>query len=614
MLNTMALHLSVVDLGNLSMTCAHMRNVFEPILASQPKRLMFANPNLVRLVEPEHPEAYGINQEDLIDLSNDETDVAELWDNLSLLLKDLYACPMLAKYVKHVFIDYQKLSPINHHYEQPEGFEQVEHIIRAMNHLRPDEYLDHECGPEFWGSACGLAALILLILPNVESLVLVGCNCRYYSDRDPIMTAAGASLTPGSQQVRLRSLKHVYATGCVGSYNPAYSPWGLLVLPSIETVEFNHVSNAVLLTPAPEWPDVNALWQCARNWNGTCHLTSLHVRHLGLDSDSFYEMFEYMPFLKRLIYRCVYLIGRGDVDSPNSSYRGVHVERLGQAIQFLCESLEELVIEVSDIRDIWGHNRWRAWDREEDSDFVVSEASSSDESVIEEHNSEGCSGDDSVLIEGGCEPPAFPNSVDEFEEIPPSQLGVPTQEDLADTVIHHNPELILSKDREPSWDDRCPTFLGSLAAFRKLKTIKVPAITLQGPSVFQWSGRGVSKVLSDWNYRPSMRPKMKDLLPRSLERLTLFRLERDHACLDQDIEDILTEKASRLTNLMSVDEQQQPPWCQASQAEQQLWQFDRFRSYIEYTEEDMERWGSRMIPANWTTPDNESSPHGGAQD
>ena len=224
MLNTMALHLSAVDLGNLSMTCTQMRNVFDPILANQSKRLVFANPNLVRLIEPEHPAAYGINQEDLADLSNDEADAADIWENLSLLLKDLYACPTLAKYVKHVFIDYQKLSPLNHHFEQPEGFEEVEHIIRAMEHLEPDEHLDREYEPEFWGSACGLAALVLLILPNIESLVLVGCNCRYYSDRDPIMAAAGASLTPGSQQVRLRSLKHVYATGCVGGYDPAYSP------------------------------------------------------------------------------------------------------------------------------------------------------------------------------------------------------------------------------------------------------------------------------------------------------------------------------------------------------------------------------------------------------
>lgn len=121
------------------------------------------------------------------------------------------------------------------------------------------------------------------------------------------------------------------------------------------------------------------------------------------------------------------------------------------------------------------------------------------------------------------------------------------------------------------------------------------------------------KVLSDWNDRSLTRPHLRDLLPKSLERLTLFRFEMDHASLDVDIEDVLAEKGSKFPNLMSVDEQDQPPWCQASQAEQQLWQFERFRSNAKYTLEDMEFWGLRMIPANWTNPRSQSSPDGGAQ-
>ena len=320
-----------------------------------------------------------------------------------------------------------------------------------------------------------------------------------------------------------------------------------------------------------------------------------------------------MPCLKRLIYRCNYLIWRGYVDDPSSTHRGVHVERLGRAIQLFCQSLEELVIEVSDVRDLWGHDRTQGWDREEDSDFVVSEGGS-DESSMDEFDSDGCSDDVLFLADGDSEPTAIPSSVDEFGEILQSQLAVLTQDAFADNEIKDDSEVLLSEGREPSWDDQCPTFLVSLAAFRRLKTIKVPAMALQDPGVLQWSGRGVTKVLSDWNHHSSMRLRMTDLLPRSLECLTLFRLEMDRISLDSEIEDILTEKGSKFPNLVSVVKQDQPPWCQASQAEQELWQFERFRSHMKLTEEDMTLWGSTMIPANWTNPDRESSPHGGVQE
>lgn len=113
MLNQVASQLSTVDLGNLAMTFSQMRHLFEPLLSNMLKRLVFANPNSVRLVKPEHPEAYGINEVDFQDLNNDKADPAAVSESLKLLVEDLYTCPMLAKYVKHVFIDYIKLSSWN---------------------------------------------------------------------------------------------------------------------------------------------------------------------------------------------------------------------------------------------------------------------------------------------------------------------------------------------------------------------------------------------------------------------------------------------------------------------------------------------------------------------
>lgn len=457
--------------------------------------------------------------------------------------------------------------------ESPETFEQVEHIARLLNYLKPEEYTDREYGSMYWGSACGLAAMILLILPNIESLVLIGCDCRGYVLRDPVMVGAAAALAPSGQQVRLRSLRRVYASGCVGSYDPGCSPWGLLVLRSIDVIECHHVSTPRFIKPTLQRSDNGALWQYARNWQGVCHLTSLSVRSNGLDCTAFYQLFEYMPNLKRLIYRCIHFTCTRDTHDFGRPDRGVHVERLGRAIQALCGSLEELVLEVNDLQDLWGHSLYRDWDREEDSDFTMSEGDSdecgSDESDFGETDNETEVRHDV----GTLQYLHFPDDVNELEEVPQSQSQRgPISHDLSDdNTLDTNSKDFPSRGREPSWYDDCPTFLGSLTAFKNLKTIRVPGLTLQGHGVLQWSG-GITKVHSNWNRGPKMKQQLKDLLPRSLEHLTLFRLHGENTMLEADIVDVWNEKNSRFPNLISA-KQQEKPCCQASEDEEQFWKY-----------------------------------------
>ncbi|KAL8787757.1 MAG: hypothetical protein Q9195_007626 [Heterodermia aff. obscurata] len=143
------------------MTCRQMRDWLDPRLAARLNRLVWANPNIVQLIRPRHPENYGITQKDM--LASDSLPDAEalaVRDNVFRFTEDLYACPMLTKYVKHVFIDYRKLSSTNKGFCGFEGVENVEHMEQLMRYFKLEE---HEYSPEFWTSTCGLAATILLV-------------------------------------------------------------------------------------------------------------------------------------------------------------------------------------------------------------------------------------------------------------------------------------------------------------------------------------------------------------------------------------------------------------------------------------------------------------------
>lgn len=344
------LNLPTVDLGNLAMTCRQMRAWLDPKLAARLNRLIWANPNIVQVIRPQQPEIYGITQRDQLASENlPDAEPLAIRDNLRRLTEDLYACPMLAKYVKHVFIDYRKLNPRHDGFSV---FKDVDHMEQLMRCFKLKEH-KNEYFTSFWMSTCGLAAMVLLKVTNVESLVLVGCNsyCFEY-DRDPITAALYAALTPGCQQKRLRSLKHIYAWGSstrCQSGGSGYAPWDFVALPSVKTLECQDVCGPLPVTFRRHGNYDDDILRRALECDPVLHLETLVIRQQGLGLQSFFKILKYTPCLKRLTYQCI-LFER----TKYEHCRGLHLARLRTSIQCLSHCLEELTIKVETMQDLWG--------------------------------------------------------------------------------------------------------------------------------------------------------------------------------------------------------------------------------------------------------------------
>ena len=517
------LHLSTVDLGNLAMTCRRMRDWLDPELSSRLKRLVWADPNIVQLVRPQQPEAFGITQRD--QLASDDLQEAEALDvreDLRSFTEDLYACPMLAKYVKHVFIDYRKLSSVNYGFT---GFEDVEHVEQLMRSFKLGESTIHDHASSFWMSECGLAAMVLLKFTGAESLVLVGCNSHGFDDhRDPITTALSVARTPECQQKRLRSLRYIYAWGCMMKYGKGHAPWEFVILPSVKSLECQEVCGPLPVVAGPyEDYILRRAPECGRGF----HLESLVVRQQALNRESFFTILKHTPHLKRLSYQCI-AFGKGRMGCS----RGLRLAKLRNAIQTLSECLEELTIEVESIQDLWcffydyrGHGP----------DDVVSDDGHSlyDDNVEEDDGEDQDNSEDEGIDETeGMDWSSLNEEAAQLKERYGDHWSYHDLRNLQDVPfenIHASLDRLSRPwvEREPSWNDQQPEFLGSLAHFKKLKNVTVPAIVLQDPWPYPRHTREMSAtVYSDGTaVAAGAKKHLKDLLPKTIERLTLLKLE-----------------------------------------------------------------------------------------
>ncbi|KAL8792650.1 MAG: hypothetical protein Q9195_004778 [Heterodermia aff. obscurata] len=535
--------LPTADLGNCAQTCTRLRGCLHPVLASQLNRLMLADDIIVKRITPDQPEAYGIIQQERVseprypDMARPERlGCLAIRDKLDSFAKELYACPALAKYVKHVFVDYRLLVDewewggdvcIGSY-----GIEHAKELMRLLA-LRGDSSLNGE--DKSWYTTCGLAAVVLMILFNMESLVLLSCNSFGFDFDDPITTTLVTSLSPGCRQTRFRRLKHVYASGW-RMHDQNLAPWGPMVLPSIETFECDHAGGPLPIMPQLEYNKDECF----------------HTQRIG--QASHYDLYQYMPRLKRLIYQCIPL--NKDLDSV--IYRGLHIERFGRAIQCLSHTLEELVVEVDRAEDLWG---FTSWDREDDADFA-SEGFGSDadtpSSCEEDINIEAEETDLEKEIE----------MLDIHEDLDELRKGLllstnPDLEENLQSITTAPSEAILGGFhlgqpviREPTWDDHHPEFLGSLSMFTKLRVITIPAVVLQDP----WPlptykmGRPTSRSATDWTSSVSERRHLKDLLPTCIERVTLLELgSKRLPNLEQDIEEVRFNRESLFPNFISIE-------------------------------------------------------------
>ena len=626
------LNLSTVDLGNLAMTCRQMRAWLDPKLAARLNRLIWANPNIVQVIRPQQPELYGITQRDQLASENlPDVEPLALRDNLRRLTEDLYACPMLAKYVKHVFIDYRKLNPRHDGFSV---FKDVDHMEELMRCFKLKEH-ENEYFTSFWMSTCGLAAIVLLKVTNVESLVLVGCNsyCFEY-DRDPITAALYVALTPGCQQKRLRSLKHIYAWGSsthCQSGGSGHAPWEFIALPSLKTLECQDVCGPLPVTFRRHGNYDDHILRRALECDPVLHLETLVIRQQGLGLQSFFKILKYTPCLKRLTYQCI--------SFERTKYehgRGLHLARLRNSIQCLSHCLEELTIKVETMQDLWGFSYG-------DTDLDCLDNQSNDEPSIydDDLDEDDCEDDDSEDDDKSDDTETdWKNELDSLDLTQESEelkrlyghfpnlwtvqgiQNIPNvaAEDIQASLDRSN---VPSNIREPSWDDHQPEFLGSLAYFTRLRNVAVPAMVLQDPWPYPGHGRTISAaVYSNGTAMAGARQHMKDLLPKSIERLTLFKLEgKNWQCiiclfwtfhdieschsllwsvlvqdlsgsknadenlliehlpnLKQDIQDVLETQALNFRNLIALEEKETPS-CHVSADEERLWMPIQLRPY-----------------------------------
>ena len=619
-------HLSNADLGNLAMTCRQMRDWLDPRLASRLKRLVWANPNIVRLIRPEQPEDYGITQEDKLTSDNlQEAEALAVRDKLRGFAEDLYACPMLAKYVKHVFIDYRKLSPENDGFYGCEYLDCVRQFINNFVPKLPTAY-EYEYDPEFWMSECGWAATVLVKLNSAESLVLVGCNTHGFQDHvDPITAALSLSSTPGYQQKRLRSLKYLYAWGCSIRSGPGYAPWKFGVLPSVKTLECQEVCGPLPDALGPYKHENDYILRSAPECDRYFHLETLMIRQRYFEQQSFFKIFKYTPYLKRLSYQCISFRGESEFEFS----RGLRLSKLRSAIQPLADSLEELTIEVDTMMDLWGFNdgrtiydyvnlesddedSWSLYDvGDEDDDDDEDDSDDEDNSEYEEIDGE-------KELDSLCLNQELEQLVQQYGYVT-SLWGAQGIRNIPNVAIE---DIQSSLDRlslplvtrEPSWSYHQPDFLGSLAHFKKLRNVTVPAIVLQDP--WPYSRHDLEPSATVYSDGTAMtagaRKHLKTLLPKSIEHLTLFKLEgtgspcanclaeinhgigchdrEDSLCframdlqmltaplsighlpnLEQDIQEVLETQTLHFPKLIAV-EQKEPRSCRVSAGEEQLW-------------------------------------------
>ena len=525
-------HLSTVDLGNLAiMTCREMRDWLDPKLAGRLNHLVWANPNLVQLIRPQQPESYGITERDtLVSGDLDETEALVVRDNLRDFTEDLYACPMLGKYVKHLFIDYRKLSPANDGFY---GFDEVEHVEQLMHYLELEKLTNRDYYSGFWTSECGLAAMVMLKLTNVESLVLVGCNSRGFEhSRDPITAALPVALSSGCHQKGLRSLKYIYALGCLGSYGLGYAPWDFAVLPSVKTLECQEIRAPSSVTLGCYGKDDNNLVRRAPGFDRVFQLETLVIRQQGLDRESFFKILKYTPYLKRLSYQRVYF-GR---IKWSIAHQGLHLAKLRRAIQPLSNCLEELTIEVEAVQDLWGSNSLQYSDVESDEEdgLYYDTGDKYDGEDEDDSDEENNSDDDEIEGKKELDSLSLTEELDQLEQRHGTRSSLWSAEGIRNIPnvpiediraclgsFSHESEIV-----EPSWDDQQPEFLGSLAHFTKLRNVTVPAILLQDPWPYPGHRRDTSATIySNGTAMAGARKHLKDLLPKSIERLTLFKLQ-----------------------------------------------------------------------------------------
>ena len=571
-------YLGTVDHGNCAMTCQRLYRLIDPILEQRLKRLVFANPDIMRLVESDDVSRYGIDDHQLQNLDDSDVDPVVIRDHVLWLAEAFCACPLLVKYIKHVFIDYIQVSEYKLGFQ---SFDDNGHVFQLHQILKPDQRTNAGHDIKTCTSISGVVAMLFSILPNVESLVLTNCNPHpnfpLQDSTDLIMTAAAAdSLSTGSRQTRLCNLRHIYATGCRMTGFESRAPWELLVLPSVESMECRD-SNGPLLLENPPMPTSgeSLLLGSAVNWNRVSHLKHLDIRQEVLDYDGFYELIQCMHSLQSLKYK-------HRLSKQRSGPRlnlGIHAERFGEAIQSLCDTLEELTIEIGDVQDLWG---LEDWDRTDDSDFLDTEAESDDSSVGED-------GDTMNIIEGEDDlgEVAHDGILQRLEFA--EDLDLPRELDIYDddpTFYYEPYQPLVWQSREASWDDLHPGFMGSLANFQCLKTIKLPAMTLQKS---RGSGRSDcdrhKTVLYDGLPEDTSHPRLKDLLPRSLEHLTLFDCKERLPDLDQDIEDLWASAPASFPNLKDVSRITLPPVQVSTQ----------FHVYVEDPRSELEIRGSNMV-------------------
>ncbi|KAL8914306.1 MAG: hypothetical protein Q9171_001026 [Xanthocarpia ochracea] len=529
-------NLPTADLGNCAMTNRRLQGILSPRLAKQLKHLVFANPNVLRLVEPNDPEAYGIAHEHTQHLDDREVDSLVIGDSVGSFIENLFACRMLVKYIKHVFIDYVKLNP---YVNDIERFGNVGQSAQLQRLLKINENNHHRYPPQYWERITGLTAMLLLMLPNVESLVLVGCRGRAFGTDglDPIMTAAALALAPGCQQIRLCKLRSVYACGCADTEPGGSNPWEVLVLPSVETFECHQLG---VPFQVPWQPPVFSGFDMSIGYHALgmgpiSYLKVLRIQQRTLDGDTFYELLKRTPYLKILVYQRRFL---GLDRRP--AIQGIHLERFRFAIQNLCETLEELTIEVDQVQDLWGLEEW---DRENDADPTSSEVDFEDSST--ENDDVEDSDDEYSEVEEVIKKLKFNH-----------ELEVP----LEDTQSSNASDDLASVGQEPSWDDQHPGFLGSLANFKRLKVVRVPALALQDPSLSPHrESRRPTRILFDGTEPEATKRHLEDLLPRSIEHLTLFDFEENPSNLDHDIADVWTARPDFFPNLTSLEIRAPPP-------------------------------------------------------
>ncbi len=534
-------NLPTADVGNCAMTDRRLQEILSPRVAKQLKHLVFANPNVLRLVEPNDPEAYGIAHEDVRDLDDCEVDPLVICSSVGSFIETLFACPMLVKYVKHVFIDYGKLNPYVDAIERVGNVGQSAQLQRL---LKIGENNHHRYPPQYWERITGLTAMLLLMLPNVESLVLLSCRERVFGTDglDPIMTAVALASAPGCQQIRLCKLRSVYACGCAETEPGGSSPWEVLVLPSVETFECHQLG---VLFQVPWQPHVISELDVSFGYHAfgmgpISYLKVLRIQQRTLDGDTFYQLLERTPYLKILVYQRRFLGAE-----RNPYIQGIHLERFGFAIQNLCQTLEELTIEVDHVQDLWG---LAGWDREDDADYTSSEADLKDSSTEnddvkeddDEHSEVG-----EVVKEGNLKSFKFTH-----------ELEVPLEDTQSSNAWGNLPSF----DEEPNWEDQHPGFLGSLAKFERLKVVKLPALALQDPTLSPHrEPQGPTRILFDGTEPESTKRHLKDLLPRSIEHLTLFEFEDDPSYLNHDIADVWTTRPDFFPNLTCLEIRGPPP-------------------------------------------------------